>query len=121
MVILVPTWDLALRIFKEACRLCYRIELRPDAVRKDVHMSTCLQELGQGCDILITIPRRLVDLMSQSRRSRNESGEVSPVKVFMRKVWTGGGTDFPRPSFRLLVALSSASRGVSVRTSAHWL
>lgn len=65
VVILVPTRELALQIYNEACRLCYRSMLRPGAVYGGCPMPKCLEELGKGCDILVATPGRLLDMMSR--------------------------------------------------------
>lgn len=65
VVIVVPTRELAIQIFDEARRLCYRSKLRPSVAYGGLPYSVCLEELGKGCDILIATPGRLCDLMNR--------------------------------------------------------
>ncbi|THV76913.1 DEAD/DEAH box RNA helicase [Aureobasidium pullulans] len=65
VVIVVPTRELAQQIFDEARRLCYRSMLRPVCAYGGIPMSSNLQELAKGCDLLIGTPGRLQDLMDK--------------------------------------------------------
>ncbi|KAI7244699.1 DEAD/DEAH box RNA helicase [Hortaea werneckii] len=65
VVIVVPTRELAIQIFDEARRMCYRSMLRPCVVYGGLPKSVSLEELGKGCDLLIATPGRLCDLMDQ--------------------------------------------------------
>ncbi|KAF2724658.1 DEAD/DEAH box RNA helicase [Polychaeton citri CBS 116435] len=65
VVVVVPTRELAMQIFDEARRMCYRSMLRPCVAYGGLPMSVTLDELGKGCDILIATPGRLVDLMNK--------------------------------------------------------
>ena len=63
MVIVVPTHELAVQVFDEARRLCYRTMMRPFATYGGQPMSITIDQLARGCDILIGTPGRLCDLM----------------------------------------------------------
>lgn len=65
VVVVVPTRELAMQIFDEARRLCYRSMLRPCVVYGGFPTDLTRQELGKGCDILIATPGRLCDLMDK--------------------------------------------------------
>ncbi|KAF1854885.1 hypothetical protein Lal_00008680 [Lupinus albus] len=67
VLIVVPTRELAVQIFNEARKLCYRTMLRPGVVYGGVPVKeqTCL--LQKGCDVLIGTPGRLVDFIQRPR------------------------------------------------------
>lgn len=65
VVIVVPTRELAIQIFDETRRMCYRSMLRPAVSYGGLPMTDTRVELGKGCDILIATPGRLRDLMSK--------------------------------------------------------
>lgn len=65
VVVVVPTRELAIQIFDEARRMCYRSMLRPCVVYGGLPMSITIEELGKGCDILIASPGRLCDMMDK--------------------------------------------------------
>ena len=65
VVIVVPTRELAMQIWDEARRMCYRSMLRPCVVYGGLPMPVTKDELGKGCDILIATPGRLCDLMDK--------------------------------------------------------
>lgn len=65
VVIVVPTRELAIQIFDEARRMCYRSMLRPCVAYGGLPMQVCREELGKGCDVLIATPGRLCDLMDK--------------------------------------------------------
>jgi ATP-dependent RNA helicase DDX3X len=63
VVIVVPTHELAMQVFDECRRLCYRTMMRPFATYGGQPMSITIDQLGRGCDILVATPGRLCDLM----------------------------------------------------------
>jgi ATP-dependent RNA helicase DDX3X len=63
VVIVVPTHELAMQVFDECRRLCYRTMMRPFATYGGQPMSITIEQLGKGCDILVATPGRLCDLM----------------------------------------------------------
>jgi len=65
VVIVVPTRELAIQIFDEARRLCYRSMLRPCVAYGGLPMGVTKDQLGAGCDVLIATPGRLIDLMDK--------------------------------------------------------
>lgn len=65
VVIVVPTRELAVQIFDEARRMCYRSMLRPCVLYGGLSMQICREELGKGCDVLIATPGRLCDFMDK--------------------------------------------------------
>ena len=65
VLIVVPTRELAAQIFDEARRLCYRSMLRPCVAYGGGPLRGQLDDLAQGCDILIGTPGRLVDIMNR--------------------------------------------------------
>lgn len=64
-VIVVPTRELAIQIFDEARRMCYRSMLRPCVAYGGWSLGENIQEIGKGCDILIGTPGRIRDLMGK--------------------------------------------------------
>ncbi|KAI9163282.1 ATP-dependent RNA helicase ded1 [Paramyrothecium foliicola] len=67
VLIVAPTRELAVQIFNEARRFCYRSMLRPCVVYGGVPVKEQLNLLGKGCDILIGTPGRLVDFIQRPR------------------------------------------------------
>lgn len=65
VVIVVPTHELAVQVFDECRRICYRSMLRPFATFGGQPMRFTLEQLGKGCDILIGTTGRLCDLMNK--------------------------------------------------------
>ena len=65
VIVVVPTRELAIQIFDDARRLCYRSMMRPCVAYGGFPMSLMLEQLGAGCDILIATPGRLCDLMAR--------------------------------------------------------
>ena len=65
VVVVVPTRELAMQIFDEARRMCYRRMLRPWVAYGGLPMGVTLDQLGGGCDILVATPGRLCDLMDK--------------------------------------------------------
>ncbi|CAK3791719.1 ATP-dependent RNA helicase DED1 [Lecanosticta acicola] len=65
VVVVVPTRELAIQIFDEARRLCYRSMLRPCVAYGGYPKGQNIDEISKGCDILIGTPGRLCDLMEK--------------------------------------------------------
>lgn len=65
VVIVVPTRELAVQIFDEARRFCYRSMLRPCVSYGGLPLGVTKDQLAGGCDILIATPGRLCDLMDK--------------------------------------------------------
>lgn len=65
VVVVVPTRELAVQIFNEARKLCYRSMLRPCVVYGGVPVREQLSLLSRGCDILIGTPGRLKDFIGR--------------------------------------------------------
>lgn len=63
VLIIVPARELAVQIFKEARKLSYRSMLRPCVVYGGPRVMDNIEDLQQGCDILVGTPGRLLDLM----------------------------------------------------------
>lgn len=68
VLILVPSRELAVQIFNEARKFCYRSMLRPCVVYGGGTMGEQLEQLRKGCDVLIASPGRLVDMMGRPDR-----------------------------------------------------
>ncbi|KAF9768402.1 hypothetical protein IL306_014300 [Fusarium sp. DS 682] len=67
VLIVVPTRELAVQIFNEARKLCYRTMLRPCVVYGGVPVREQTFLLQKGCDVLIGTPGRLVDFIQRPR------------------------------------------------------
>ncbi|KAB5547177.1 P-loop containing nucleoside triphosphate hydrolase protein [Coniochaeta sp. 2T2.1] len=65
VVIVVPTRELAVQIFNEARKFCYRTMLRPCVAYGGGPIGLQIQQLGKGCDILIASPGRLIDFIER--------------------------------------------------------
>lgn len=65
ILIVAPTRELAVQIFDEARKLCYRSMLRPCVAYGGAPAREQALELRKGCDILIATPGRLIDFMSR--------------------------------------------------------
>ena len=66
ILVVCPTRELAVQIFDEARRLCYRSMLRPCVVYGGASSKDQKIELRKGCDILIGTPGRLKDYITQA-------------------------------------------------------
>ncbi|KAI6782500.1 ATP-dependent RNA helicase-like protein [Emericellopsis cladophorae] len=69
VLIIVPTRELAIQIFNEARKFCYRSMLRPAVVYGGGTMSAQRELLSRGCDILIGTPGRLKDFVVRADRT----------------------------------------------------
>lgn len=65
VLIVVPTRELALQIFDEARRLCYRSMMRPCVSYGGLPNKIAYEELAKGCDILIGTPGRLCAMIDE--------------------------------------------------------
>ena len=65
VVIVCPTRELAVQIFTEARKFCYRTMLRPCVVYGGAPTKEQMFQLQRGCDVLIGTPGRLVDMMNR--------------------------------------------------------
>ncbi|OLN97264.1 ATP-dependent RNA helicase DED1-like protein 2 [Colletotrichum chlorophyti] len=65
VVIVCPTRELAIQIFNEARKFCYRTMLRPCVAYGGGPVRDQIQQLGKGCDVLIASPGRLVDFIQR--------------------------------------------------------
>ncbi len=61
VLIIAPTRELAVQIFDEARRLCYRTMLRPCVIYGGAPTGEQMDELRKGCDVLVATPGRLMD------------------------------------------------------------
>lgn len=65
VLVVVPTRELAVQIFNEARKFCYRTMLRPCVVYGGVPLRQQIGLLSRGCDVLIGTPGRLVDFITR--------------------------------------------------------
>lgn len=66
VLVICPTRELAVQIFDEARRLCYRSMLRPCVAYGGSPRREQMWELFRGCDILVGTPGRLMDFIHES-------------------------------------------------------
>jgi superfamily II DNA/RNA helicase len=64
-LIMAPTRELALQIYKEAEKFSYRSRARICCVYGGADARTQLQELRRGCHVLVATPGRLMDMMER--------------------------------------------------------
>ena len=67
-IILAPTRELAIEIHATLLDLCWTEKVRCIVVYGGAPVEEQLQKLGEGCDILVATPGRLLDLMRRSIR-----------------------------------------------------
>ncbi|KAI1212615.1 DEAD-domain-containing protein [Annulohypoxylon truncatum] len=65
VLIVCPTRELAIQIFDEARKFCYRTMLRPCVIYGGGPIRDQIQQIGRGCDLLIGTPGRLIDIMER--------------------------------------------------------
>jgi len=65
VVIICPARELAIQIFNEARKFCYRTMLRPCVVYGGGPMKDQVAQLGKGCDVLVATPGRLIDFIQR--------------------------------------------------------
>ncbi|KAL1843933.1 hypothetical protein VTJ49DRAFT_6876 [Mycothermus thermophilus] len=65
VVIVAPTRELAVQIFNEARKFCYRTMLRPCVVYGGGSMRDQEMQLWKGCDVLVGTPGRLVHFLER--------------------------------------------------------
>ncbi|RYP66816.1 hypothetical protein DL771_007614 [Monosporascus sp. 5C6A] len=65
VVIVCPARELAVQIFNEARKFCYRTMLRPCTVYGGGPLREQVLQLQRGCDVLVATPGRLIDMMNR--------------------------------------------------------
>lgn len=106
VLIVAPTRELAVQIFNEARKFCYRTMLRPGVVYGGVPLVEQVNQLNRGCDVLIGTPGRLVAFIEKPRvlslrRLRyliiDEADEMLDVgwQEDLQRIMLGGGKLFP--------------------------
>jgi ATP-dependent RNA helicase DDX3X len=65
VLVLSPTRELCQQIFKDARRFSFKTTVRPVVAYGGAPIRDQIQEVKQGCDILVATPGRLVDLMER--------------------------------------------------------
>jgi ATP-dependent RNA helicase DDX3X len=65
VVIVCPTRELAVQIFNEARKFCYRTMLRPCVVYGGGSIRDQEAQLQKGCDVLVASPGRLIHMMDK--------------------------------------------------------
>lgn len=65
VLVICPTRELCIQIFDECRRLCYRTMLRPCIAYGGGPIGNQIEELAKGCDIIVSTPGRLKDLISK--------------------------------------------------------
>ncbi|KAI0476139.1 P-loop containing nucleoside triphosphate hydrolase protein [Xylariaceae sp. FL0804] len=99
VVIVCPARELAIQIFNEARKFCYRSKLRPAVAYGGAPMREQIDQLQRGCDILVATPGRLIDFMERAhiltfRRVKymviDEADELLHEDWDLPKILTGG-------------------------------
>ncbi|KAJ4388357.1 hypothetical protein N0V85_007637 [Neurospora sp. IMI 360204] len=65
VVVVCPSRELAVQIFNEARKFCYRSMLRPCVLYGGGPMREQMEQIAKGCDILVASPGRLIDFMDR--------------------------------------------------------
>ncbi|KAG7117699.1 ATP-dependent RNA helicase DED1 like protein [Verticillium longisporum] len=65
VIVVCPARELAVQIFNEARKFCYRTMLRPCVAYGGGPIRDQIEQLGKGCDILIATPGRLCDFIDR--------------------------------------------------------
>ncbi|XXH05716.1 PHO85 cyclin-5 [Hypoxylon texense] len=65
VMVVCPTRELAIQIFDQARKFCYRTMLRPAVIYGGGPMYEQMQQIGRGCDLLIGTPGRLIDFIQR--------------------------------------------------------
>lgn len=65
VVIVCPSRELAIQIFNEARKFCYRTMLRPCVIYGGGPIRDQIAQLQKGCDILVASPGRLIDFIDK--------------------------------------------------------
>ncbi|EAA35674.1 DEAD-domain-containing protein [Neurospora crassa] len=65
VVVVCPSRELAVQIFNEARKFCYRSMLRPCVIYGGGPMREQMEQIAKGCDILVASPGRLIDFMDR--------------------------------------------------------
>lgn len=65
VIVVCPARELAVQIFNEARKFCYRTMLRPCVTYGGGPIRDQIEQLGKGCDILIATPGRLCDFIDR--------------------------------------------------------
>lgn len=68
VLVICPTRELAMQIFDECRRFCYRSMLRPCVIYGGAPRRQQLEDIKKGCDVLIATPGRLRDLVETESR-----------------------------------------------------
>lgn len=111
VLVVAPTRELAVQIFNEARKFCYRTMLRPCVVYGGLPIKEQIGLLSRGCDILVGTPGRLVDFISRPnvltlRRLKyiviDEADEMleGDWEDEFRQILTGGGKS---PAFYVMI------------------
>lgn len=66
-LVLAPTRELASQIYDEAVKFAYRSIVKPVVVYGGANPMQQMEEIRQGCHILVATPGRLVDMMDRGR------------------------------------------------------
>lgn len=102
VLVICPSRELAIQIFNEARKFCYRTMLRPCVLYGGGPRKDQVEQLGRGCDLLIGTPGRLIDIMQRGntltlRRLRymviDEADEMldQDWQEELEKMMSGGG------------------------------
>ena len=75
-LILAPTRELAMQIYEEARKFCYRSWVIPQVCYGGQPINNQVRELSRGCDLLVATPGRLVDLMNNRSRVSLSHGQI---------------------------------------------
>jgi ATP-dependent RNA helicase DDX3X len=106
VVIVCPTRELAVQIFNEARKLCYRSMLRPAVVYGGGPFQQQIRQIGKGCDILVGTPGRLIHFLEKPElltRRRLKYMVIDEADEMLHEDWaedfekilSGGGKFFP--------------------------
>jgi len=69
LVVLAPTRELAIQIYQESKKFCFKTGLVPQVVYGGDEIRDQIRSLQKGCDVLVATPGRLVDMITRGKVS----------------------------------------------------
>ncbi|KAA8492906.1 ATP-dependent RNA helicase DDX3Y [Porphyridium purpureum] len=68
-LVLAPTRELAVQIYEESFKFCYKTGIVPQVVYGGADFRDQVKQMQRGCDVIVATPGRLVDMIQRGRIS----------------------------------------------------